>query len=548
VPILARARVSLQYIRAAARPPKTFARLTDRSSKWRPVCRIGAESGLACRAGGSARGSIVFAASPPQARRGEEEIVMTVDTGPSGRATLVREEKPIRMFEMLLFIVSGILVLDTVAAGAAIGVQGLTFWIILGVFFFLPYALLTAELGSAWPQEGGIYVWVREAFGPMWGAMTAWLYWINLAYWAPSVFVLFVGTMIVGWGIEISQFWEAVIVIALIWLTMFIVLLPLKFSKWVPSASAVVKVIVVLVLGIAGIVYAVRTGAPNSFALSNWAPSLEANWAFIPVIVWSLMGFEIMNSAGDAIRNPQRDVPKAIIGAALLIIGAYMLGIVGILGSMPLDDVSIVAGIAEALQISFDELFGGAAWLFDVFVVLILFAFIGNMVTWTIGCNHTIAATGLDKTAPGVFGHYHKRWGTPDYAIYLTGTIATVLTIVNYALFGTREDIFWTIFSLSAVVFLLPYLLMFPAFLVLRSKAPDKERPYRVPGGVVGAWVVTVLCWVAMAATILIFFIDLPEDTPAGIFYGIAGGGTIVTLIVGWLLYAQAKRRERAAG
>jgi amino acid transporter len=466
---------------------------------------------------------------------------MTTVSDTSGLEAL-RREKPIRMFDMLLFIVSGILVLDTVAAGAAIGVQGLTFWIILGVFFFLPYALLTAELGSAWPQEGGIYVWVREAFGPFWGSMTAWLYWINLAYWAPSVFVLFVGTAIVAWDLEISQFWEAVIVIGLIWLTVLIVLAPLKYSKWVPSVSAVVKVIVILVLGIAGIVYAVRFGSPNSFAASEWVPSLEANWSFVPVIVWSLMGFEIMNSAGDAIRDPRRDVPKAIIGAALLIIGAYMLGIIGILSSVPLEDVSIVAGIAEALKSSFGELFGGATWLFDLLVLLILFAFIGNMVTWTIGANHTIGATGLDKTAPGLFGHYN-RWGTPDYAIYLTGIVATVLTIINYAAFGTREDIFWTIFSLSAVVFLLPYLLMFPAFLVLRSKAPDQERPYRVPGGPAGAWIVTILCWVAMAATILIFFIDLPEDTPAGIFYGIAGGGTIVTIIVGWLLWLQARGR-----
>jgi amino acid transporter len=474
---------------------------------------------------------------------------MSLDSGPAeGGPGLVGEQKSMRMFDMLLFIVSGILVLDTVATGAAIGVEGLTWWILLGVFFFLPYALLTAELGSAWPDEGGIYVWVREAFGPMWGSMTAWLYWINLAYWAPSVFVLFVGTMIVAWDLEISQFWEAVIVIALIWVTMLIVLVPLKYSKWVPSVSAVVKVVVVLVLGIAGVAYAIKSGSANSFAASEWVPSFGANYSFIPIIVWSLMGFEIMNSAGGAIKNPQRDVPKAIVGAGIMIIAAYMIGIIGILGSIPLEDVSIVEGIAESLKLSFGELFGSATWLYDALVVLILFAFIGNMVTWTIGCNHTIAATGLDKTAPGVFGHYHKRWGTPDYAIYVTGAVATALTILNYLLFGGREDIFWTIFSLSAVVFLIPYLFMFPAFLMLRKKDPGRERPYRVPGGTFGAWLCAILCWVIMAAVIFIFFYLPPEDTPLAAFYGICAGGTVLTIIVGWLLYVQARSREKAQG
>ena len=224
-----------------------------------------------------------------------------------------------------------------------------------------------------------------------------------------------------------------------------------------------------------------------------------------------------------------------------------MLGIVGILGSIKLEDVSIVSGIADALKISFGAVFGGMGWLFDIIIVVIMFTFIGNMVTWTIGCNHTLAATGLDKTAPSVFGHYHKRWGTPDYAIYLTGAVATALTILNYWLFGTREDVFWTTFSLSAVVFLIPFLVMFPALVVLRRKHPDRPRPFRVPGGAVGAWICTVLCTLIMALVIFIFFYQVPEGTPRGIFYGICGGGTLVSMLIGWILYLRARGREADA-
>ena len=109
---------------------------------------------------------------------------MATDTAPV-------KKKAFGLFSMVLFSVSAILVGDTIASSAAMGVPGLTFWLALGVFFFIPYGFVTAELGAAWPDDGGIYVWVREAFGPMWGTVTAWLYWVNVALWAPSVFVLF---------------------------------------------------------------------------------------------------------------------------------------------------------------------------------------------------------------------------------------------------------------------------------------------------------------------------------------------------------------------
>ena len=112
----------------------------------------------------------------------------------------------------------------------------------------------------------------------------------------------------------------------------------------------------------------------------------------------------------------------------------------------------------------------------------LLFTFFGNMVTWSIGANQTISATGLDETAPGVFGHVNKRFGTPDYAFVLMGVIATAITILAYVLDPNQTSVFWTLFALSSIVFLIPYLLMFPALLVLRRKHPGPAAPVRDPG------------------------------------------------------------------
>jgi amino acid transporter len=199
--------------------------------------------------------------------------VSTDVQGGAPGGTLAAQPKTFGLFSMVLFSVSAILVADTVASSAAMGVQGLGFWIILGFLFFIPYGLVTAELGSAWPDEGGIYVWVKEAFGPGWGTVTSWMYWVNVALWAPSVFVLFVGALEVAFDVDVAPLWEAVIVIAMVWAIVAIGILPLSWSKFVPNLSATVKVIVLVGLGLMGVAYAVKNGTANSFSLDQWLGS-----------------------------------------------------------------------------------------------------------------------------------------------------------------------------------------------------------------------------------------------------------------------------------
>ena len=458
------------------------------------------------------------------------------------------KSKTFGLFSMVLFSVSAILVADTVASSAAMGVQGLGFWIVLGLLFFIPYGFMTAELGSAWPDEGGIYVWVKEAFGPGWGTVTSWMYWVNVALWAPSVFVLFIGALEVAFGVNVPPFWEAVVVIGMVWAIVVVGILPLSWSKFVPNLSAALKVIVLVGLGAMGVAFAIKNGTANAFSLDQWVPAWnQDSLSFLPIIIYSYMGFELMSSAGGAIKNPRRDVPKMIIMAGVAILAVYTFATFGILASIKTADVSIVTGIVDALQLSFTELLGGFDWLFDIVVVALLFTFFGNMVTWSIGANQTISATGLDETAPGVFGHVNKRFGTPDYAFVLMGVIATAITVLAYALDPDQASVFWTLFALSSIVFLIPYLLMFPALLVLRRKFPDQHRPYVVPGGKAGAWVSTILCETGIILTLFLFFYYPIEGTSKGVFWAITGGGTAIALLIGWLMARLAAgRRARA--
>src|SRR5262245_31451385 len=121
--------------------------------------------------------------------------------------------------DLVLFSVSAILTIDTLATAASVGVTWFTWWAITMTVFFVPYGLITAELGAAWPSEGGLYVWVREALGPRWGSTAAWFYWINNAYWIPSVYLVFAGTFETIFLPSKSTWQEAGIAIVLTWLT-----------------------------------------------------------------------------------------------------------------------------------------------------------------------------------------------------------------------------------------------------------------------------------------------------------------------------------------
>jgi len=461
----------------------------------------------------------------------------TDSKGLAAGTTLADQPRTMGIGSMTLFAVSAMITLDTVATSSAIGVQSITLFILFAVIFFVPYGLITAELGSGWPDEGGIYVWVREAYGPRWGTFTAWLYWVNVAYWAPAVFVVFAGTLSAAFWGGMSNTWAEIVVIALIWLVVLIGILPLSLSKWVNSASAALKVGVLVMLGAMGAAFAVHHGVANSFSPSAWKPSFGANWSFLPIIIYNFMGFELMSSAAGAVHNPRRDIPRMLLLAGVIIVAAQLVGNFGILAAIPLKNLSIVTGMADAMKLSFHAVLGGAAGtVYDIFIVLLLFTLIGNMVTWSIGANHSMASTGLDRAAPGVFGHANRRFTTPDYAFVLMGVLATAITVVNYSFFATRESVFWSIFALSSIVFLFPYLLMVPALLLLRRSQPGTKRPYTVPGGRAGAWLSVVLTVAGVGFAIVLFFYLVPDGTPKVTYWIVTGGGTAISMVVGWWL------------
>ena len=438
--------------------------------------------------------------------------------------------------DLILFSVSAILTIDSLATAASVGVSWFTWWAITMTVFFIPYGLVTAELGAAWPSEGGLYVWVREALGPRWGSTAAWFYWINNAYWIPSVYLIFAGTFETIFLPTRSTWQEAGIAIVLTWLTVLLGIVRLEISKWIPNLGAVVKAAIFLALGALGL-GAVLTGRPaaNDFSLARFVPHWKDSLEFLPVLLYNALGFELMSSAGEEMRDPQRDVPRVTLLSGLIISIVYILGVMGILMAVPVSQLSIVTGTWDALTV-LGKQWGSAG---NTLVLLLglgfLYACVANIITWSLGVNRVAAAAANEGVLPAALGRLHPRFKTPYMAFVSMGAIATALLVGNAMLSSDQANIFWMTFKLSSLCFLISYLMVFPAFLVLRYRRPDQPRPYRMPGGPGAAWTATLVCWLYVAGACLLFFKPGNSPTAAREAWLLAGE-TALTLVAGLLL------------
>lgn len=454
-------------------------------------------------------------------------------------------KRVLRGLDMTLFTVCAIIVIDTLAASASIGASSISWWIITLILFFIPYGLITAELGSTYPQEGGIYVWIKRAFGEKWGARTTWYYWINVALWMPSVYVLFAGMFAQLFAPDLPLWAMIAIGILMTWITVWIGTITLETGKWVPNVGAFLKVLIMLVLGVGGILFATRNGVANDLSFNALLPSWNAGLMFLPVIVYNFMGFELMSGASEEMKNPGRDIPVAIITSGGLIAFFYIFATLGILLALPLDQLGLVSGIIDTLKAVLGESPISTA-LVMVLGIGGLYTLLANMVTWTMGANRTAAQAADDGELPAIFSKLHRVNKTPVGAYIITGVVSTVVLIIYGFFAASNEELFWTLFAFSSIVFLLPYLALFPAFIKLRMVDKDIMRPYKVPGGKILAWIMAVIC-VLFIIQAIVFFIWVPGEPIDWAFAGPVLIGVLITLIIGEvLLFFSRKQKSRS--
>ena len=432
------------------------------------------------------------------------------------RAKLRRE---LRRLDTVFFLISAMVVVDTIGAIAIGGAQAFTWLLVLFVFFFVPSALASAELGAALPEEGGAYVWVRRAFGRYAAGVTSLLYWAGTPMWlggsvtvvAIAVFErFFVDLTLAGMFVFGTVFVVAATIGAII---------PLRIGKWIPNAGAMSQIALLIFFTGSVVVYGARHGV-HGLVWGDFAPSYLVFIAVAPILLYSFVGIELPTSAAEEMVDPRKDIPAAIARAGLGQILMYAIPILAVLLVLPTDRITSLGGLMDAMKTVFTvyggslgadgsvTLTGAGAVIGSVCAAAFIFILLASGSAWIMGAGRAQAAACLDGAGPAILGRISDRSGVPVIMGLVSGGLALATMVADLVFTGGDGQKYFSVaLTLAVALIVLAYLFIFPSFVALRIREPGLDRPFRVPGGLGVAWAITIIttAWSLLAAVCLLW-------------------------------------------
>lgn len=448
----------------------------------------------------------------------------------------------------MFYIVTGVS-LRWIATAAAFGPSSIVIWIGALLGFYLPFVLAIVELSSRYPQEGGLYIWTRNAFGPYIGFMAGWSYFTSNLPYFPSVLYFDAGNALYIGGTrwlylrDSPTFFMSFALLALLFITL-INITGLRFGRWLHNAGAVGMwgpALIVIVMG--GLAWW-NFGSATEFTPQSFVPVIDIQhmiaWS---AIAFALSGAETASFMSGEIKDPRRTIPRALPIAGVVIVSCYMLGTFAVLLAMPSGEVNTLQGLIQAGAVAAQKL--GATWIIVPLALLITIGNLGAASGFLSAAARIPFAVGIDRLLPPVFARVHPRWGTPYIAILLQGGLGAVLCILGQAGTGVKGA-YDVLVSMGIIAAFLPFALVFLAVIRLQGSPPD-AKVTRLPGGRITS---TLFACIGLATTLgaLVFAAFPAADEPNKLLAVIKIFGlTSVLLGSGSLVYGLGQRAARRA-
>ena len=441
-------------------------------------------------------------------------VATTPDSGVYTTAEGLEEKSKLqrhfRRIDMLLFTVCALVGLDTLGQVSGFGASTFSWLVLLAIFFLFPYALIMAELGTTFAQEGGPYEWMKMAWGRAWGGVGSVLYWVTNPLWVGGS-LAFIATA--AWGSYIHSVGSGTVgdyafKTIFIWISIIVAIASLRRGKWIPNVGAVIRIGVLLFFSLTVIIYAIEHGV-HGYAAGKFNPfQLTAFLGLVPLLLFNYVGFELQNGAAEEMENPQKDVPGTVLQGGAISTLAYCIPVFGILAVLPASKINGIHGFLLAVQTTFSVYGGAAHFLTQLMALGFIFALVTSGSVWMMGSDRIQAVAAYDGAFFPWFGKFNAKLGTPVRVNLLSGVVSTIFMVaaVNLST-GKNASTFTVVLYLATSTTLLSYLLIFPAALKLRYSHPNVVRPYRVPGGMAALWVMTALTtgWMLLGSWVAVF-------------------------------------------
>ncbi|HLX26656.1 MAG TPA: APC family permease [Candidatus Cybelea sp.] len=451
---------------------------------------------------------------------------------------------------ILFFVVAGSN-LQWVATAAAAGASSIPVWAIGAIAMFAPLSIAVVFLSSHYPEEGGLYVWSKRAFGPFAGFITGWSYWTsNLPYFPALLYFAAGNALFIGGtsGGALSATPAYFIAVALAGLTLATILniYGLQVGKWLNNAGAISRwTVTLLLLALGGLAW-LRFGSATPIDATSMRPGLHIK----DVIFWSVIAFawtgpESMPFMGGEIRNPRRTIPLGLAIAAPAIAVIYIGGTVAVLAALLPHDVNPSSGVMQAIG----HVAGRLGWvaLTPLAALLVVVSCVGSTGAWLGAVARIPFVAGIDHYLPSAFGRMHPKWGSPVAALVTQSAIAAIFIFLGQGGQSVRGA-YDVLVSSTVVITMVPFLFLFGSALKFRGKKQTQDM-VSIPGGKL---TVSLAAVVGLATTIsAIVFAGFPADDDPDKVLSVVKviGLTALMLLSGVAVYLLGRRKAlRAQG
>ena len=371
----------------------------------------------------------------------------------------------------------------------------ISFMALSAAFFLIPISLVTAELSSTWPPkgDGGVYIWVNEAFGKQWAFLAIWLQWSENVIWFPTVLSFIAATLAYAFSPEMAnnKVYTLVVVLVVYWGGTLANLNGMKTSAWISTlgvTSTLITTGLVVCLGFGWIL--AGNASQIHFSLGSLIPDFTQmdSLVFLAGALVIVSGIEVSAAHASEVKEPKRSFPKAILFSVSISIAAIILGSLAIAFVVPQKEISLVAGLMEA----FDTFFAAhhLHWIVPIVALLIVAGSLGEVSAWILGPSKGLSVSAEHGLLPPILQR-KIRGDVPVNILFLQALVVTGLVFI-FLLMPTVSSAYWILTALTAQLYLIMYLLMFLSALILRYKRPATHRPYRIPWGNCGMWLATI--------------------------------------------------------
>lgn len=448
--------------------------------------------------------------------------------------------------------VIAILSLRQIPNVAPYGASSMILWVLAAACLFFPLAMVCGELSTGWPKDGGIFVWVKEAFGKRLGWIVVVCFLFSCVLFFPLM--LQFGFTALGYFIDPALAENKAFIgvgsMIIFWILTYMNIRGIQWTKYINSVSAWLGVFLpsalLIILGLVWLLTGHPMQTDYSFG-SNWIPDLT-QWdtiVFLSSMMFAFAGLEVAPMIAGRTRNPQRDFPRAMFFSAVVIVGIYMFGTWAVNTLVPAKDTNIVSGIMQAMSSAADTLH--MPWLLPVMAGCLFVGALGQINSWLVGPIYMLQEASKEENILGDrISQLHPKYGTPVYALVWQAILVSIFCFSTFVSPSVAAA-YWTLTALTTLCYFIPYLCMFPAFVQLRKTKPDVKRSFRIPGKVL-PYLLPALGFLSIAFAVILVFIPPAELDMGG--YGLyltkLAGGVVLAVFVAEWTYSRALKRNKA--